>query len=167
MLVDYLLIFVPAMVANGSPPILAKILPNLLDIPLDANKEWRGRRILGDHKTWRGLVGGVILAGISFWLVWSFLEDKTWPWYFGLMAGTGALVGDAIKSFFKRQIGVKPGKVWFPWDQIDWVIGFLVVLIMVDQISWQKILFYLTIGFLIHMISKVMGYWLKINETFF
>ena len=34
----------------GSP------LSRRLAIPIDGGRDWRGRRLLGDHKTWRGFV---------------------------------------------------------------------------------------------------------------
>jgi len=37
----------------------------------------------------------------------------------------GALIGDIIKSFFKRRIGKKRGQDWIPFDQIDFILGVL------------------------------------------
>jgi len=33
-----------------------------LAVPIDAERALRGRRILGDHKTWRGLLAGIVVA---------------------------------------------------------------------------------------------------------
>jgi CDP-diglyceride synthetase len=33
------------------------------------------------------------------------------------------MTGDAVKSFFKRRLGITPGKSWFPFDQLDFVLG--------------------------------------------
>ena len=41
----------------------------------------------------------------------------------GPLFAIGALGGDALKSFFKRQVGIRPGGTWFPFDQIDYIIG--------------------------------------------
>jgi CDP-2,3-bis-(O-geranylgeranyl)-sn-glycerol synthase len=35
----------------------------------------------------------------------------------------GALAGDAVKSFFKRQIGIAPGHRWLGPDQLDFIVG--------------------------------------------
>ncbi len=33
------------------------------------------------------------------------------------------MTGDAVKSFFKRRAGVPPGGRWIPADEIDFIIG--------------------------------------------
>ena len=59
-------VFVPVL---GAPllhaPVLALDLLPGLKRPLDGGASWRGRRILGDNKTWRGalvMVTGVVAA---------------------------------------------------------------------------------------------------------
>jgi hypothetical protein len=44
------------------------------------------------------------------------------PWL-GVLMGAGTGVGDAVKSFFKRQIGIVPGGTWIVFDQIDFFLG--------------------------------------------
>ena len=61
-------------------------------------------------------------------------------WFFiGLLLGSGALIGDAVKSFFKRKEGIKPGNRFIPWDQLDYSIGSLVLLIEQLFISRERI----------------------------
>jgi CDP-archaeol synthase len=36
----------------------------------------------------------------------------------GLLISFGALAGDSIKSFFKRQIGIRSGASWLVFDQL-------------------------------------------------
>ena len=31
--------------------------------------------------------------------------------------------GDAVKSSFKRRVGIAPGQPWFPADQLDFIVG--------------------------------------------
>ncbi|RMD58285.1 CDP-archaeol synthase, partial [Candidatus Woesearchaeota archaeon] len=52
----------PAYVANMTPVFARIIFPHWKS-PIDFNKKIGGKRILGSHKTWRGLVCGTI-AGI-------------------------------------------------------------------------------------------------------
>lgn len=47
--------FVPAYLANMSPVLVRGWFP-ALSTPIDGGRTFRGRRILGDHKTWRGSV---------------------------------------------------------------------------------------------------------------
>jgi CDP-2,3-bis-(O-geranylgeranyl)-sn-glycerol synthase len=94
--------------------------------PIDFGRSWRGKRILGDGKTWRGLLIGV-LAGILLGLLWFYLSKSsplnevyygvfdfriTDP-FFGFYLGFGALFGDLVKSFFKRQLGKARGSPWW------------------------------------------------------
>jgi hypothetical protein len=51
-------------------PIFAVKIPGLskLNAPMDCGLKFRGKRILGDHKTWRGLVCGLIFSTLTLWL---------------------------------------------------------------------------------------------------
>ena len=51
--------FAPAYFANMAP-VFARGHFATLAVPIDGGRRWRGRRILGDHKTWRGIVAGVV-----------------------------------------------------------------------------------------------------------
>lgn len=132
-------IFLPVGLANTGP-VLANNISVLKNFsyPLDFNRSWRGQRILGDHKTIRGLLAGMLVgmavAGVQMLLANMFhsLENYSFSLIdyasyktllIGLVFGFGALAGDAVKSFFKRQIGIAPGKNWVPYDQLDFVIG--------------------------------------------
>jgi len=35
----------------------------------------------------------------------------------------GALIGDLIKSFAKRRLGIQAGSTWVPFDQVDYIAG--------------------------------------------
>ena len=132
--------FAPAGIANlaafgsGKTQSLKKF-----NFPIDFYVKIRGKRILGDHKTVRGF-----LAAILFGIVSCFLEVLIYsnsysirelipidyytinPIILGALLGFGALIGDALKSFFKRRINIEPGMSWFPFDQIDYIIGGIV-----------------------------------------
>ena len=167
MKLDYfylIMLFVPAMVANVTPPILAKILPKFWNFPIDGYASINHKRILGDNKTWKGLVGGVVLGQFSFLLIKRYL--KSLPFYFGFFSGLGVLGGDCLESFIKRRMNVNPGKLWFPFDQIDWIIGFLVILSFFIKVDLPMIIFYLVFGFTLHILGKIIGYWLKINNDY-
>lgn len=132
-IVQVLYLFVPAYVANMSP-VLVQGRFAWLARPLDGGREWRGRRVLGDHKTWRGLVAGT-LAGMVVWEIQrvvyrvglgqglAVVDYDTWPVLGGMLMGLGALVGDAVKSFIKRRVGIAPGRSWLGFDQVDFYLG--------------------------------------------
>lgn len=123
------------------PAYLSNMLPVFVGggMPIDMRRSWKdGKRILGDGKTWRGLLLAPLLAaGLTVFLVWL-VRNTAWgsygfpdwgpsPWWFILayMMGLGALVGDAFESFVKRRTGRDRGEKWFPWDQLDFILGAL------------------------------------------
>lgn len=164
-LMKFLWLIIPAGFGNMMPPFAAKLIPKWT-APIDGGKSWRGIRWLGDHKTWRGLVFGIIGAEMIYLLqVQVFGQLYTTPWWFGGLLGLGALAGDAIKSFFKRRAGVKSGQSWFPWDQIDWIIGLVAVSVFWNILGVAEIIILLIIGLGLHLIVKAIGYFLKMNET--
>jgi CDP-2,3-bis-(O-geranylgeranyl)-sn-glycerol synthase len=127
-----LLFFLPAGVANAAPVIANKIpLINKWQTPLDFGWSWHQRRLLGNNKTWRGIFTGTFLAGVTGWLLYPLInpaESRGEIVIISLLMGFGALMGDAIESFIKRQRGVPAGHSWFPFDQIDYIIGGLLII---------------------------------------
>ena len=175
-MLEYLMIILwfigPAGFANMTPPQLGKIFPKLSDYPMDFYKTFRGIRIFGSHKTMRGLIFGTIVGGLWFifqrnFMMFSFLPEVlvSLPWYFGFFAGFAALMGDAIKSFFKRQVGIPPGEPFPPFDQTDWLIGELIMASFFLDVT-PYIIPVLLLGLFLHMLFKVMGYVLKIDDKF-
>lgn len=158
-------IVVPGGVANMIPPFAAILWPKWSN-PVDGGKELGGKRLLGNNKTWRGLITGTIGAEISFLLIsliWS--TQGLLPWWFGLPLGLGALGGDMLKSFFKRRVGVESGKSWFPWDQIDWILGLLAVTSWWQILSIWEMGVVLIIGLALHLLFKFIGFVIRINKT--
>lgn len=97
---------------------------------------WRGKRLLGDHKTVSGLVLGLLAGGLTGWIQHLAYGSSTLQsislisyasvfvsLYIGVLLGAGVLTGDAIKSFIKRRLRIAPGQPWIPFDQIDFVLG--------------------------------------------
>jgi CDP-2,3-bis-(O-geranylgeranyl)-sn-glycerol synthase len=172
--------FAPAGVANTAPVFANKIpLLRKLGMPIDGGKTFRGKRIFGDHKTIRGfLVGilaGFVVAGIQMLLYANF------DWFYsisgsidysnpsilllGALLGFGALAGDSVKSFFKRQVGVKSGQSWFPYDQIDYIFGGILLTLPFVSISAMQYLVILLVWFLIHPVATFIGWLLKLKDS--
>jgi CDP-2,3-bis-(O-geranylgeranyl)-sn-glycerol synthase len=165
--------FAPAGIANVMP-ILAAKAPGLQrwHTPVDGGKTWRGQRLFGDHKTWRGVVTGT-LAGMAFlWLQVSLGDHYAWAaninqelpygdtaiWLLGFLLGFGGLAGDMIKSFVKRQVPVKAGDSWFPFDQLDYIIGGLLLSALVVQLPVAVYVWVLIIFFGLHLLFSYIGY---------
>lgn len=138
-LIFALFFFIPGFLANSSAAGSSKIKPfSNWNKPLDFGKTFGGKRILGDHKTIRGLIVGTTVAifggYLQFLLIkFGHLEIK-FDIYSSLkstlilsfLLGFGALAGDCSKSFFKRRRDIKPGKPWIPFDWVDYPFGALI-----------------------------------------
>jgi len=104
--------------------------------PIDAGRTWHGHRLLGDGKTWRGATAG-ILAGAALALVLDALQPSVaaaigidlpgLPLVPAVSLPAGAMVGDVVASFFKRRTGRERGAAFPGIDQLDFVVGALVL----------------------------------------
>ncbi len=165
-------IFLPAGVANMSP-VIAGYLPGLKrwNTPIDLGKEYKGHRLLGDNKRWRGLVFGTAMGALTaiveFLIISRYLVNfrtAVLVAVAGALMGFGALFGDALESFFKRRLGVKPGNRWFPFDQIDYIIGGL--LFSYPIIGWPVVLAgtILLLYFGLHILVSYTAYLIGLKE---
>ena len=75
------------------------------------------------------------------------------------------MAGDSAKSFLKRRVGIPPGESWILFDQLDFVIGALVL-------TWGRAHLSLLDGALILALSWAgdvlvnhLSYWLGIRDT--
>jgi CDP-2,3-bis-(O-geranylgeranyl)-sn-glycerol synthase len=101
--------------------------------PLDGGRTFLdGRRILGDHKTYGGFIfgtlGGVATAFVQYLAVpylSSHIALAAIPAAVAIAMPPGALVGDAVKSFFKRRLGIDSGTMLPVADQLDFIVGSL------------------------------------------
>ncbi len=168
LIVSSLYFFLPAFVANMAPE-LVKCLP--FERPI-----WEKR--LGKNKTWRGLIVATIAGGFVFWLQkwlfqYSFFKSISLINYvdfsigLGVFLGLGAILGDAVESFFKRREGIKPGESWMPYDQIDFAIGGLVLGWFVYVPKASVVLIIIVSSFFLHMLISRIGFWLGIKKTKF
>jgi CDP-2,3-bis-(O-geranylgeranyl)-sn-glycerol synthase len=175
-LLQVLYFFAPAYLANMAP-VLARGHFEMLAAPIDGGHRWRGRRILGDHKTWRGIVAGVV-AGMLVFAVQCWMHrvgyarglalldygsvDVLLP---GALLGLGAGVGDAVKSFFKRRIDIAPGASWLGFDQLDFMVGAYALVSLVVVPPPLATLAILPIVFLGSLAATASGYWLGLKEA--
>jgi CDP-2,3-bis-(O-geranylgeranyl)-sn-glycerol synthase len=165
----------PAYCANMAPVFAAKILGSKFAYPLDFNLKFKGQPLLGKNKTWRGLIAAVLVATVIVYLqkisFYSLLQGfclidysliNVWVW--GVLFGLGVILGDAVKSFFKRRANLKPGDKSLPWDQIDF-LGALILIHLVYQPSWLIILIIIIISPLLPMAANWIGYKLKLKKV--
>jgi CDP-2,3-bis-(O-geranylgeranyl)-sn-glycerol synthase len=170
----------PAAAANVIP-IFAAAMPALkkYDAPIDGGKKWRGHEVLGSHKTWRGIITGIIIATLVLWAQQLLATNFTWTKFvtdgvdyaalpvliLGPLFAIGALGGDAIKSFFKRQRNIKSGGSWVPFDQLDYIIGSVLLSLFFVILTPIQYVWIFVVWFIIHLLASYAGFRLGLKKN--
>lgn len=147
-----------------------------LAIPIDGGRMLWGKRILGDHKTWRGLLAGIVAGTLVYELqrfvyeaevaqTLALIDYSAHPLLPGLLMGLGAGIGDAVKSFFKRRIDIEPGQSWPVFDQLDFFLGAYVFVSLVYAPPVLLTLAILPVVLLGNIASNLVGYSLGFKKT--
>jgi CDP-2,3-bis-(O-geranylgeranyl)-sn-glycerol synthase len=172
-------LFLPVGLANMAPVIANNIqLLKRYTQPLDFEKTFRGKRIFGEHKTFRGVFAGVLLGGLVAFLQMIISALFDWPGslsfgldyssftivFMGMAMGFGAVAGDAIESFFKRQIGIAPGRSWAPFDQIDFVLGGLLASLPFFVLPLRMYVVGLFLALILHPTINVLAWLLRLQD---
>ena len=107
-------VMVPALVPNSGAVIFGG------GTPVDLGRKWKGERVLGDGKTWNGLIGGIsfgiligclqIVGEMNYELP-GFIGLGPMPTALGAVAtlAVGSLLGDMGGAFIKRRLGLNRG----------------------------------------------------------
>lgn len=167
-IVTAFLFFLPAGVANATPVVANKIpLLNRWNTPIDFGRYYHGKRVLGPNKRWRGVLAAAFAAGLTGLLV-ALWRDQHWSLSSFLLAalmGFGAIMGDAVESFFKRQRGVPAGQKWVPFDQIDYIMGGLVIIYPFTHLSLRIMLLIFVTYFGLHLLVAYLAYLLGLKDS--
>ncbi len=179
-IISRLYFFLPAYITNMTPPLAAKFkILESLNKPVDNNKKINGLPVLGSHKTWRGVILGIINGIITVFIQrclyqFPFFEEISLFNYqyenvllFGFLISGGAVLGDLVSASVKRRLDLKPGARFMPWDQINYVIGASIILSLFSEInlkltSWLVLIF---LTFFLHIITNLTGYYLGLNNA--
>jgi CDP-2,3-bis-(O-geranylgeranyl)-sn-glycerol synthase len=148
--------------------------------PIDMGKKFRdGRRILGDGKTFRGflfgVLGGVFTGIIQYGVenIFGFSIFSTLPLPSFLILSSllsfGALTGDIFGSFVKRRVGFERGRSFPVLDQL----GFLVFAFLFASIhpafgtlyTPDVILTGIIITPILHVVTNIIAYKLGLKEV--
>jgi CDP-archaeol synthase len=157
-----------------APVLRWDVLP-ALKVPLDGGATFRGRRIFGDNKTWRGafaMGGGV--CGMTLLLscssaYWSRLpaEIRTaGPLTFGVLLGVGTVAGELPNSFLKRRLDIAPGTqrrsiggvLLSFYDQADFVPGIWLLLLPIWTMSVAQAAVAFAVVTAVHLLLNVVGW---------
>lgn len=113
-IVSAFIFILPSYFANSSPVVFGG------GTPIDFNKKLFGKKIFGEHKTWRGFFGGLAAGTLIAYIESLFIGEKFL--YIGFALAAGALLGDLFGSFVKRRLGIKEGKEVFLIDEAPFII---------------------------------------------
>jgi CDP-2,3-bis-(O-geranylgeranyl)-sn-glycerol synthase len=149
--------------------------------PIDMGMKWAdGQRILGDGKTIRGLIGGTA-CGIAAGFLQIYITSYFASAFSILIVPTitavitlsfGALLGDLIKSFFKRRIGFVRGAELPLIDQLDFVAGAWILTYIFDPMWFTEnfiaspwiILTVIVLTPILHRLTNIFGYSIKLKK---
>ena len=143
---------------------------------IDGGRTWRGRAILGQNKTWFGLVLYVVggaLVGTGLMAVGAGGEvfDNARGGLVGATVGGAYAVGELVNSLIKRRLNVSPGQVtptrWAPLqlavDLADGIVCAALVYALwgVPLLECAAVL---TVGLGIHVGTDVLMYRLSLKR---
>ena len=155
--------------------------------PVDGGKECKdGRRLIGNGVTWKGFQNGTIigtLVGVLLGIIGTFFGDLSvltggiinLPVYgsvvgglvLGFLMAFGALLGDLVGSFIKRRIGLQSGEPAPIMDQLDFVVGALVLSLLVVRISWKFFLIIAILSIVLHLGANIVAYLLGMKDVWY
>jgi CDP-2,3-bis-(O-geranylgeranyl)-sn-glycerol synthase len=176
-------VFIPVIgAALTHAPVLRYDLFRILARPIDGGATFRGRRLLGANKTWRGAVAmasGVLIAALL-------LSRASWFWSrlpadvqaagalpYGLLLALGTVVAEFPNSFLKRQLDIAPGGqrqslagvLLSLYDQGDFVLGVWLTLAPIWVMSLVQAVAAFVCVAVVHLLVSVIGYAIGARRT--
>jgi CDP-2,3-bis-(O-geranylgeranyl)-sn-glycerol synthase len=147
--------------------------------PIDGGRTLGGRRLLGDGKTWRGLLGGWA-AGVAVALVLTAaapdgsellgVDLPGFPLAVALLFPLGAMLGDIAASFLKRRTGRERGAPFPVVDQLDFVVVSLLLGSLaapswfLDTFTAGVLVVVLVITPVLHVLTNALAYTLGLKD---
>lgn len=151
-----LLFIFPAYCANAAPVIFGG------GFPIDGGKTFiDGKPIFGSHKTLRGLFSGLIVGTLV-----SFVQGALFKYnmLLGFTLSMGALAGDLAESFFKRRLDLPPGSDLPIADQLDFILGALLLSLLVSPPPFSIVIIIVIITLPIHLLTNFLAYLLGVKK---
>jgi len=157
-----------------------------LCLPIDRGRKFRGKRIFGDNKTYRGVVVVGLGTAIGFGLQSLFLRQiasirsvELFNYSFfkavalGLAVGVAAMLSELPNSFIKRRFEIAPGSaakgwkglIFYVYDQIDFLVGAWIVLTVVVPVTFERALLSACFLLVAHQLMSSVGYALGMRRT--
>ena len=149
---------VPAYVANSTPVVLGG------GAPIDRGREFvDGRRILGSNKTGKGFAYGLLFGSVAA-LAEAILFRNYLLVLAGILVSLGALLGDLSGAFLKRRLDILPGHPLPVVDQLDFILGALVLASPLLNITMGAVLILVIATVPIHLLSNAVAYMLRLKK---
>ena len=166
---EALYFILPAYFANSSPTVFGK--GSQYNFPIDRRKLFfDGRRIFGDSKTIRGLVGG-ICAGLFIGFIQFLIRDPEPVLGFldhmsrVFLLSLGTHFGDLFGSFIKRRLDINPGGPFPIMDQLGFLIFALGLTAIFYEVPLKYVLILLPITLGAHLGANIFAYRAGIKDV--
>jgi hypothetical protein len=154
--------------------------------PIDRGRSFRGKRIFGENKTYRGVVIVGLGTAVGFGLqslllhrIASIRGIELFDYAFfksvalGLAVGVAAMLSELPNSFIKRRFQIAPGSVakgwqrviFYVYDQIDFLLGAWLVLAILVPVTIGRVLFSAGLLLVAHQLMSSVGHALGMRKT--
>jgi hypothetical protein len=154
--------------------------------PIDRGRKFRGKRIFGENKTYRGVAVvslgtaiGFALQSLLFHRIASVRSVELFDYAFfksaalGLAVGVAAMLSELPNSFIKRQFEIAPGTaakgwksvIFYVYDQIDFLLGAWLALAIMVPVTVGRVLLSSGLLLVAHQIMSSVGYALGMRRT--
>ncbi len=133
-------------------------------MPIDRGREFiDGRPILGTNKTVKGFAYGLLLGSTAA-LAEAALFSNYVLVLVGIVASLGALLGDLFGAFLKRRLNIPPGHSLPVIDQLDFILGALLLTLPVLNVTAGAVLILVMATIPIHLFSNAAAYVLRLKK---
>ena len=160
--------------------------------PIDEKKLFiDGKRIFGDNKTWKGVLGYIVF-NISTAILWGLIcnysnlnyynffyiyheNNIIYNFIIGLLLGISYSIFEPPNRFLKRRLNIEPGKtttgfkkiIFIFLDQADSIFGCCLVVAFFYKMSLEFYLLYVLIGAITHIVLNIILYFMKLRKNMF
>lgn len=151
-------LLVLALLANGTPVLVTRVLGRRFGWPLDGGLRFiDGQPLFGRSKTLRGVAVAVPVTSLGAWLM-------ELGWEVGALFGAASMVGDLFSSFCKRRLKLAPSSKATGLDQVPEVLFPLLLCQPLLDLTLAQIVIVVAIFFAAEVLLSPLFYRLKIRD---
>ena len=149
-----------------------------LAYPVDFYKTIRGQRLIGDSKTFRGIIVHIIGCIIVCTILYIILKNYNIRYIHRLFTNNPFLlgsIGEIINSFIKRRLNIKPGGITksrlyilqYIADRGDGIVLVSIVLFLIFHISlnfpFVQLITVIILGIVLHFGTDILMKYLRLK----